>query len=246
MRRMKTDASRMPAHVAIIMDGNGRWAKARSLPRLAGHEAGARAVRRVTTHARKMGLQALTLYAFSEQNWGRPPQEVMGLMDLLGHYIASERHEILDNDIRFSTIGDVSRLPLSLQEAIAELKAASASNQGMDFCIALSYGGREEILRAARVAAAACLRGELTPDEIDGTRFESWLYTAHLPPVDLVIRTSGEWRISNFLLWQCAYAEFWFTPVLWPDFSEKDLDEAISHYISRERRFGLTTEQLYR
>jgi len=245
---MKSDAaaSRLPAHVAIIMDGNGRWAKSRGLPRLAGHEAGARAVRRVTTHARRIGLKALTLYAFSEQNWGRPPQEVGGLMDLLGRYIVSERHEILDNGIRFSTIGDTSRLPAALQDAIAELKAASAGNRGMEFCIALSYGGREEILQAARQAAAACARGELSPEDIDAARFEGWLHTAHLPPVDLVVRTSGEWRISNFLLWQCAYAEFWFTPVLWPDFGESDLDAAIAHYASRERRFGLTSEQIHR
>lgn len=234
----------LPRHVAIIMDGNGRWAKGRGLPRLSGHEAGARAVKRITTHARKLGLQALTLYAFSEQNWGRPTTEVEGLMRLLGHYIVAERAEILDNDIRFSTIGDLSRLPGALQDAIADLKRASAGNHGMDFCIALSYGGREELLRAARAAATACVAGELTPEALDGPAFEKYLYTAHLPPLDLLIRTSGELRISNFLLWQLAYAELVFTPVCWPDFAEADLDDAIARFVGRERRFGLTPDQL--
>ncbi len=238
------DPTALPRHVAIIMDGNGRWAKQRGLPRLAGHEAGARAVKRVTTHARKLGLGALTLYAFSEQNWGRPTAEVDGLMKLLGHYIVAERAEILDHDIRFSTIGDVERLPRPLQDAIADLKQASSQNRGMDFCIALSYGGREELLRAARAAAAACVAGELSPDALDEATFERLLYTSHLPPLDLLIRTSGEVRISNFLLWQCAYAELVFTPVCWPDFGETDLDDAIARFQGRERRFGLTPDQL--
>ena len=234
----------LPRHVAIIMDGNGRWAQGRGLPRLSGHEAGARAVKLITTHARKIGLPALTLYAFSQQNWGRPAPEVEGLMKLLGRYIVAERAEILDNDIRFSTIGDLSKLPASLQAAIAELKAASAGNRGMDFCIALSYGGREELLRATRELASACAAGELTPAGIDEATFEKHLYTSHLPPLDLLIRTSGEMRISNFLLWQCAYAELVFTPVCWPDFAPRDLDEAIARFQSRERRFGLTSDQL--
>jgi undecaprenyl diphosphate synthase len=237
-------ATALPRHVAIIMDGNGRWAKQRGLPRLAGHEAGARAVKRVTTHARKLGLGALTLYAFSEQNWGRPTSEVDGLMKLLGHYIVAERAEILDHDIRFSTIGAVERLPGPLQDAIAALKRDSAKNRGMDFCIALSYGGREELLRAARATAAACVAGALAPESIDEATFERHLYTSHLPPLDLLIRTSGEVRISNFLLWQCAYAELVFTPVSWPDFSETDLDDAIARFQGRERRFGLTPDQL--
>jgi undecaprenyl diphosphate synthase len=238
--------SALPRHVAIIMDGNGRWAKQRALPRLAGHEAGARAVKRITTHARRIGVPALTLYAFSQQNWGRPATEVEGLMKLLGHYITVERAEILDNDIRFSTIGDLSKLPRNLQDAIADLKQASAGNRGMDFCIALSYGGREELLRAARATAAACVAGELTPETLDESEFEKHLYTSHLPPLDLLIRTSGELRISNFLLWQCAYAELVFTPVCWPDFSERDLDDAIARFCGRQRRFGLTPDQISR
>ncbi|MBU1069267.1 di-trans,poly-cis-decaprenylcistransferase [Myxococcota bacterium] len=234
----------LPRHVAIIMDGNGRWAKGRGLPRLAGHEAGARAVKLITTHARKLGLKALTLYAFSQQNWGRPAPEVEGLMKLLGHYITAERAEILDNDIRFSTIGDLSKLPRNLQDAIAELKQASAGNRGMDFCIALSYGGREELLRAAQAMAAACVAGDLTPDAIDEAEVNKHLYTSHLPPLDLLIRTSGELRISNFMLWQCAYAELVFTPVCWPDFAEGDLDDAIARFCGRERRFGLTPDQI--
>ncbi len=226
------------------MDGNGRWAKQRGLERLAGHQEGARVVKAITTHARKLGIKALTLYAFSSQNWGRPQAEVHGLMLLLGQYIRSERNEILDNNIRFSTIGDIGTLPRELQVEIAELRELSSSNSGMDFCIALSYGGREEILHATRALVKSCHLGELNPDELNESHFEQHLFTAHLPPLDLLIRTSGELRISNFLLWQCAYAELVFTPVCWPDFSPGEFDAALEQFRVRQRRYGLTAEQV--
>ncbi|MBU1535030.1 di-trans,poly-cis-decaprenylcistransferase, partial [Myxococcota bacterium] len=188
----------------------------------------------------------LTLYAFSEQNWNRPEDEVEGLMELLSEYIISERHEILDNNIRFSTIGDLSKLSAPLREAIAELCHASRENTGMDFCIALSYGGREEILQAVKSCMRSAGEGTLSAADLTEALFESRLYSGHLPPVDLIIRTSGEQRLSNFLLWQAAYAELYFTPTPWPDFSEQDLDEAIRVFGTRDRRFGLTQEQIIR
>jgi undecaprenyl diphosphate synthase len=227
----------LPRHVAIIMDGNGRWATARGLPRIEGHRKGAESVRDVTRAARQLGLGALTLYAFSSQNWARPPEEVKLLMELLRDYLHDERAEIMDNDIRLTAIGRLDRLPALVREPLDKLMADSAGNKGMTLCLALSYGGRESILDACREAVRQ--GGEVTEE-----RFSSLLSTRELPPLDLLVRTSGEQRISNFLLWECAYAELAFTDVLWPDFRRGDLYKALEQYATRERRFGLTSEQV--
>ena len=236
--------SRLPRHVGIIMDGNGRWAQQQGLPREVGHEHGADAVRRVVRAAREIGVEALTLFAFSSQNWDRPPQEVFHLMQLLNRYLIEERAEILDNDIRLIAVGDTERLPSYVREPMRELITASSSNRTMTLCLALSYGGRETITEATRRIARAVQAGTLRPDEIDPKTFESFLDSSrHLPPLDLLIRTSGEHRISNFFLWEVAYAELFFTEVLWPDFAREHLQEALDDYGSRERRFGLVPSE---
>jgi len=226
------------------MDGNGRWAERRGLPRIEGHRLGADSVRDVTRAARELGIEALTLYAFSSQNWQRPVAEVAGLMQLLRDYLVSERSEILDNAIRLEAIGDVERLPGLVREPLDELRAASAANHGMTLTLALSYGGRESIARAVRAAVRDAVAGALSPDEVDVERFASYLPTARLPPVDLLIRSSGEQRISNFLLWEIAYAELVFIDVLWPEFRREQLYACLEQYAARERRFGLTSGQL--
>jgi undecaprenyl diphosphate synthase len=233
----------LPRHVAIIMDGNGRWAAGRGLPRSAGHERGADAVRRVVTAARELGLPALTLYAFSAQNWGRPGTEVKHLMRLLRMFILNERTELMDNGIRLRSIGDRDRLPAVVRLPLAALERATAQNREMTLCLALSYGGRESILAAARRLAEAQAAGRLGRDGITEAAFEGALATADLPPLDLVIRTSGEQRLSNFLLWEAAYAELYFTPVLWPDFGRADLEAALADFSQRQRRYGLTGRQ---
>ncbi len=230
----------LPRHVAIIMDGNGRWAEQRGLSRIDGHREGSEAVRAVTRQARKVGLEALTLYAFSAQNWARPEEEVGALMQLLADYLDSERAEIMDNAIRLGAIGDLDRLPSFVRERLDALMAESRSNGGMILTLALSYGGREEIVQAARRAAARAAR----PQEIDAAAIEAELWTSALPELDLLVRTSGERRISNFLLWQAAYSEMYFTQTLWPDFREVELLAAIADFQTRERRFGLTGAQL--
>jgi undecaprenyl diphosphate synthase len=228
----------LPRHVAIIMDGNGRWAEARGLPRVAGHREGSEAVRAVTRAARRIGIEALTLYAFSSENWARPDEEVGALMELLAEFLESERAEMMENGIRLSAIGDLERLPASVQAKLAAVRAETAGNRGMTLTLALSYGGRQELVQAARRAAAA--KGA----RLEAEDLEAALYTAGLPELDLLVRTSGERRISNFLLWQCAYAELLFTEILWPDFREAELAAAIEDYQARERRFGLTAAQL--
>ena len=221
------------------MDGNGRWARARGLPREEGHEKGADSVRTVVRAARKIGIEALTLFAFSSQNWDRPPQEVFHLMQLLNRYLAEERAEILDNQIRLITVGDTDRLPAYVRDPMCELIAASADNRAMTLCLALSYGGREMITDAARRIARAVQAGTLRPDDIDPRTFASYLDSSrNLPPLDLLIRTSGEHRISNFFLWEVAYAELFFTEVLWPDFAREHLLAALDDFGRRERRFG--------
>lgn len=237
-------SEKIPRHVAIIMDGNGRWARGRSQPRVKGHEQGAEAVNRVTRACRERGVEVLTLYAFSEQNWRRPKDEVGALMKLLLRYVRQERREILDNDIRLVAIGDTSKLPIFVRMPLNALIKESANNQGMILALALSYGGREELLRAVQGVAARVEGGELRAAEITAEDLEAELYTAGWPDPDLLIRTSGEERISNFLLWQIAYSELYFTPVPWPDFDEVELDRAFEHYRGRQRRFGQTGAQI--
>ncbi len=231
-------------HVAIIMDGNGRWAERRGLPRLYGHERGADAVRRTVTAARKLGLEALTLYAFSEQNWGRPPGEVKHLMSLMRAYLRRERGELQKNGVRLRLIGDRTRLPPEVRSELDATEAATASNTALLLSLAVSYGAREDLVQAARTLALAVRAGHLPPESIDEASVAAALTTHGLPPVDLVIRTSGEQRLSNFLLWEAAYAELYFTPTLWPDFGEDPLRAALDAYTHRQRRFGLVAEQV--
>ncbi len=234
----------VPRHVAIIMDGNGRWAEARGLPRVAGHEAGAESVREITRACREQGVEALTLYSFSTENWKRPADEVAALMGLLGRFLVQERREILENGIRLRTIGQTDRLPLAVRAALRELSFASRDNTGMTLTLALSYGGRAEIVDAARALAKKAAARKLRPEDIDEATFAAELGTAGLPEPDLLIRTSGEVRLSNFLLWQLAYAEIYVTDVAWPDFRRPQLAEAFAAFGSRERRFGKTGAQV--
>ncbi|RMH41537.1 MAG: di-trans,poly-cis-decaprenylcistransferase [Deltaproteobacteria bacterium] len=235
-------ADRLPRHVAIIMDGNGRWARTRGLPRSEGHRAGAQSVRDVVRAARQIGIEALTLYAFSSQNWDRPVDEVQALMHLLRDYLIEERPEIMDNEIRLRAIGHVGRLPADVLEPLEALIADSAGNDKMTLTLALSYAGRDAIVDAAR----ACVADGLAAAEITEETFGARLPTADLPPLDLLIRTSGEQRISNFLLWEVAYAELVFDDTLWPDFRRANLYRAIEEYARRERRFGKTGDQIAR
>ncbi|HET6149075.1 MAG TPA: polyprenyl diphosphate synthase [Polyangia bacterium] len=230
--------SALPAHVAIIMDGNGRWASSQGLPREQGHRRGADAVRAVVRAAREIGIRALTLYAFSAQNWSRPGAEVGHLMDLLRTFLIDERAEILARGIRLVSIGDEARLPPLVRLPLRALVRASARNRGMTLCLALSYGGREAIVAAACKLARAVSDGRLRPEDITETLIDGTLDTRALPPVDLLIRTSGEQRLSNFLLWEGAYAELYFTPVLWPDFDRCELENALAAFARRERRYG--------
>jgi undecaprenyl diphosphate synthase len=233
------DVSRLPKHVAIIMDGNGRWAQARGKPRTLGHERGADAVRATMRAARRLGIPALTLYAFSEQNWDRPEAEVNALVDLLCECLVSERNELVDNEIRLSAIGRLNKLPQRAQSRLAALSSETESFDGMTLTLALSYGGREELIDASRQLARRVRDGEIDPDDIDEAAVDAELPSMTLGPVDLLVRTGGEQRISNFLLWGSAYAEFYFTDELWPDFDENSLYRAIEAYQERERRFGL-------
>jgi undecaprenyl diphosphate synthase len=235
----------LPRHLGIIMDGNGRWARERGLRREQGHSKGADAVREIVRASRRIGLEALTLFAFSSQNWDRPPREVFHLMHLLRRYLIDERSEILDNDIRLVTVGDIKRLPGVVLRPLNDLVEASSRNRGMTLCLALSYGGREMIASAARDLCRAVARGDLDPESVDAELFNRYLPSSSLlPPLDLLIRTSGERRVSNFFLWEVAYAELHFSPVMWPDFGEAELWAALRDYGKRERRFGLTSEQL--
>jgi len=234
----------IPNHVAIIMDGNGRWAQQRGMMRLKGHHEGAHSVRRIVEACRYLNVGVLTLYAFSTQNWSRPETEVSGLMKLFGIYIRKERNRLLKNGIRLRVIGDREALSKGLRSAIESLEAASKDNTGMLLQVAVSYGGREEILAATRKIAEAVRAGELEPEEINEATFGRHLYTGGEPDPDLVIRTSGEFRISNFLLWQLAYSELYFLDKLWPEFTKNDFYNAVIDFQKRERRFGMTSEQL--
>jgi undecaprenyl diphosphate synthase len=233
-----------PAHVAIIMDGNGRWARHRLMPRLEGHRQGAKAVRRAVEFARRNGIGFLTVYAFSTENWQRPSAEVTGLMKLLGQFLDTELEELHSNGIRFRTIGDLERLPKGLRAKIQAGIERTSGNTSLVLSVALSYGGRQEIVSAAQAIAAAAKSGTLDEHSINEDVFETFLATHGLPDPDLLIRTGGEMRISNFLLWQCAYAELYFTSVLWPDFGDEEFMKAVEEYGQRQRRFGMISEQI--
>jgi undecaprenyl diphosphate synthase len=237
-------ASSLPRHVGIIMDGNGRWAQQRNRPRIEGHREGANSVRDITRAARQLGIEALTLYAFSSQNWSRPADEVTGLMQLLREFLIDQRAEILDNGIRLDALGDIEKLPPFVREPLDELRAASQGNSQMVLTLALSYGGRESIARAARAAARDVAAGILRVEDLDIDRLGGYLPTAKLPALDLLIRTSGELRVSNFMLWELAYAELVFVDVLWPEFRRQHLYKCLEEYAARERRFGMTSAQL--
>ena len=231
-------AEGLPRHVAVIMDGNGRWAKKRSLPRLAGHKAGREAVRTIVRTCAKLGISVLSLYTFSLENWRRPKAEVSGLMRFLKEVLHSEYLELKENNIRLRTMGRIDMLPKGTLKALDETMDKLSGNDGMILNLCISYGGRAEIVDAARALTEAVIRGEIDRDAIDEETFGDFLYSADLPDPDLLIRTSGELRISNFLLWQLAYSEIVVTDVLWPDFKEEHLFRAIREYMARERRFG--------
>ncbi len=237
------DLGRLPRHVAVIMDGNGRWAKQRHLPRVEGHRAGASAVRETVETAARLRLDALTLYAFSTENWKRPKAEVSTLFALLKEYLRREFRSLVENDIRFRVVGRPDGLDPSVRSALSTALEATASCRGMVFSVALNYSGRAEIADAARALARDAAAGSLDPETIDEAAVARRLYTADLPDPDLLIRTSGELRISNFLLWQIAYAEIHVTPVLWPDFRRRHLLEALLDYQRRERRYGGVAEE---
>lgn len=236
--------AQVPSHVAIIMDGNGRWAKQRGLPRIEGHRRGVETVRTVINAAKELGISHLTLYAFSVENWKRPQDEVGALMSLLEYFLKRETATLVKNQIRLVAIGRTQELPDVVRRQLEAAIAATAHFTDQTLALALNYGSRTEVVDAARAYAAAVASGEISPDDSSWESFARHLYTADLPDPDLVIRTSGEFRVSNFLLLQTAYSEFIFTPVLWPDFGKADLVAAIETYSKRERRFGQTSEQL--
>jgi undecaprenyl diphosphate synthase len=236
-RRAEADV-RLPVHVAIIMDGNGRWAQKRLLSRILGHEKGAEAVRMVVRTCRELGIAFLTLYAFSTENWQRSKAEVDGLMRLLRNFLTTELPEMLQNNIRLHVIGRTERLPLDVQQALSQAMAATQSNTALQLNLALSYGGRDEITRAARALAAEVQAGSIGPEDISEERVASYLDTRGIPDPDLLIRTGGDMRISNFLLWQLAYTEFFVTPTLWPDFNREQFLKILDDFKTRERRFG--------
>jgi undecaprenyl diphosphate synthase len=240
----KLDLTQMPRHIAVIMDGNGRWAKKKLLPRIQGHWEGIKTVDRIVSLCRKLDIEALTLYSFSDENWKRPPVEINTLMKILDHYLNKELERMKNENIRFHTIGQVEELPLEIQKLLAHAKNYTSDCDGMTLTLALSYGGRQEILKSVQQIANKVRTGELRVEDIDYSVFESFLQTNSLPELDLLIRTSGEMRISNFLLYQIAYTELHYTKVLWPEFKEEDLFRAIIDFQKRERRFGMTQEQI--
>ena len=231
----------VPRHIAIIMDGNGRWARERGLPRFMGHREGMKAVRRAVTGCLEMGVEHLTLYAFSKENWSRPPEEIAALMKLLSEYVERDKEELAEKGVRVRVIGDRELLSAAALRSVASIEGTTERGDALVLNLAISYGSRDEILAATRTLANRCIAGELTPGDIDETSFASALYTVGSPDPDLLVRTSGEMRVSNFLLWQIAYSEIHVTPVLWPDFGESDLYEAALEYQRRERRFGRVT-----
>ncbi len=236
---MSSDSTNRPIeHIAIIMDGNGRWAKKRGLPRNMGHRKGAEVVKEICKAVEKAGVKYLTLYAFSTENWKRSKEEVSALMDLLRQYLASDLKELQEKGVRIRFIGERQMLDADIVESMNKLEAETLQNQKMTLCIALSYGSRQEIVSAAQKVSELVKRGDIKTEDIDEKLFSSMLYTHDMPDPDVLIRTSGEQRISNYLLWQLAYTEFFFTETLWPDFSEKELMDIIANYQKRERRYG--------
>ena len=240
----KINHHRLPSHIAIIMDGNGRWAKARGLERAEGHREGVSAIRRVVEAAIRTSVKTLTLYAFSTENWYRPTEEIDGLMDLIVYAIAKETADLKKNGVSIASIGDLSRLPVNVREALESCIRETEGGRNLKLVIALSYSSKWEITEATRRITGDVIKGVLKAEDISEDTISRYLTTSEFPDPDLLIRTGGEQRISNFLLWQCAYAEFYFTETFWPDFSEEALYKAILDYQSRERRFGKTSEQI--
>jgi len=238
------DSARLPRHVAIVMDGNGRWAQSRNKPRLYGHKIGAESVREIVETARELEIEVLTLYAFSSENWNRPNGEVKGLMSILKSFLVSELSKMLKNSIRLCCIGEIEKIPEDVRDVLQDSIAKTVHNDKMILNLALSYGGRDEITRAVRWLATECVDGSLTPEEITEQMIGNSLYTAGQVDPDLLIRTGGENRLSNFLLWQTSYSELYFTSTMWPDFRKADFLQALKDYQQRERRFGKTGAQI--
>jgi undecaprenyl diphosphate synthase len=234
----------IPHHIAIIMDGNGRWAKQQGFNRIFGHRSGVKAVRETTEACAELGVKHLTLYAFSSENWNRPQSEIDALMNLLVDTVKGEKDTLMKNSIKLTTIGHVEKLPESAQKSLVELKELTKHNNRLELILALSYGSKDEIIEAIKEIAVEVKEGKILPQEINNEVIANHLYTKNIPDPELLIRTSGEYRISNFLLWQIAYSELYFTEVFWPDFRKEDLYNAILSYQQRERRFGKTSEQL--
>lgn len=232
------DMNNIPKHVAVIMDGNGRWAKARNLPRSLGHKAGVETIRRVIKEADRLGIKYMTLYAFSTENWKRPKDEVSAIMKLLVQYLMQELNELHENNVVINTLGDISRLPNGCIEQIEKAKEKTKDNTGIVMNVALNYGGRDEIVRGIKLLISDEKEGKININDINEDIINNYLFTAGMPDPDIIIRPSGEQRLSNFLLWQCAYSEFWYSNINWPDFDEKDLRRAIYDYQQRNRRFG--------
>lgn len=241
-----TDTKNLPKHVAIIMDGNGRWAKKRAMNRIRGHEEGAESVRSIVRASREIGISWLTLYAFSEENWVRPQYEIKALMKMLKRFMKSELEEMMENGIRFNTIGRINKLPDDIQKTIHKTTEETSVNNDMVLTLALSYGGRQEIFDTVQKIIQRVQTGDLSKKDISEKLISDSLYTVGIPDPDLLIRTSGEYRISNFMLWQIAYTEIYITPTLWPDFRKDEYLLAIKEFQTRERRFGATSEQLRR
>lgn len=237
------EKDRIPRHVAIIMDGNGRWAQRRSLGRVEGHKRGRDAVEAVVETCREIGISYVTLYAFSTENWQRPPTEVRALMALLQRYLRNELQQMMKKNVRLRAVGDLDRLSPEVRKSLDDVISATQNNTGLTVILALSYGAREEIVQAARTLALAAQRGELAPQDITEQHLTQALWTADIPDPDFLIRTSGEFRLSNFLLWQLAYTELYVTDTFWPDFTRDEFLRALANYQSRERRFGRTAEQ---
>ena len=233
----------IPQHVAIILDGNGRWAKSKGMPRNYGHAQGSKNVERICEEAYRMGIKYLTVYAFSTENWNRPGDEVAALMKLLRNYMKTCMKTAAKNDMKIRVIGEVSRLEEDIRTRIAELEEATKNNGGLNFQIAINYGSRDEIIRGVRRLARDCVDGKVMPEEIEEKMLEGYLDTHDIPDPDLLIRTSGELRLSNFLLWQLAYTEFYFTDIHWPDFTKEELIKAVEHFNARDRRFGKVKEE---